>query len=443
MLIRRHPETKTMKVTELSPAPYNPRSITDEAMKGLSASIERFGLVQPIIWNERTKRVVGGHQRLKVLQANKVTETSVIVVDLPESEEKALNVALNSPAISGEFTDALDDLLREIKELEPELYGDLLLDQLLAEAAFPGTEGMTDPDAIPEPPDEAVSKRGEVYRLGNHRLLCGDSAVAEDVDRLLAGSPVHLVNTDPPYNVKVEPRSNNAIAAGLSSFKGTTHHQALDLSRHPEKARPTGKMRPKDRPLENDFVSDEEFGRLLRAWFGNIARVLLPGRAFYLWGGYSNCGNYPPVLKETGLYFSQAIIWDKEHPVLSRKDFMGAHEWCFYGWREGAAHQFFGPANAQDLWHVKKINPMAMIHLTEKPVELARLAMEYSSRPGENVLDLFGGSGSTLIGAEMTGRKAFLMEIDPAYCDVIRRRWAEFREGEGCDWQALTPPLDA
>jgi hypothetical protein len=131
--------------------------------------------------------------------------------------------------------------------------------------------------------------------------------------------------------------------------------------------------------------------------------VLLPGRGFYIWGGYANCANYPPALKANGLYFSQSIIWDKQHPVLTRKDFMGAHEWCFYGWKEGAAHQYFGPANATDLWAIKKVNPQNMIHLTEKPVELASRAMQFSSRPGENVLDLFGGSGSTMIAAEQNG----------------------------------------
>ena len=112
--------------------------------------------------------------------------------------------------------------------------------------------------------------------------------------------------------------------------------------------------------------------------------------------------------------------------MLTRKDFMGNHEWCFYGWREGAAHQFFGPNNAADVWSIKKVNPQSMVHLTEKPVELAARAMQYSSRPGENVLDLFGGSGSTLIAAEQTGRRAFLMELDPLYCDVIVQRWQKF-----------------
>jgi DNA modification methylase len=201
----------------------------------------------------------------------------------------------------------------------------------------------------------------------------------------------------------------------------------MDLARHPEKAKPTqSKLRAKDRPLANDFVTDEAFDKLLAAWFGNIARVLLPGRAFYVWGGYANVANYPPVFKAHELYFTQAIIWVKGHPVLTRKDFMGNHEWCFYGWREGAGHKFYGPNNVTDTWEVKKVNPQSMVHLTEKPVELAVRAMQYSSLAGENVLDLFGGSGSTLIAAEQTGRKAFLMELDALYCDVIVERWEKF-----------------
>jgi DNA modification methylase len=286
--------------------------------------------------------------------------------------------------------------------------------------------GLTDPDDIPAPPDAAMTKPGDLWRLGDHRLLCGDSSKIEDVDRLLDGATIQLVNTDPPYNVKVEPRSNNAIAAGLSSFE-STHHQKLDVERHPSKAKgTTRKMRAKDRPLANDFVSDAEFDRLLDAWFGNLARVLEPGRAFYVWGGYANLGNYPPFLKKHELYFSQGIVWDKQHPVLTRKDFMGAFEICFYGWREGAGHKFYGPNNVTDLWHVKKVAPQNMIHLTEKSVELAVRAMQYSSLKGENVLDLFGGSGSTLIAAEQTGRKAYLMEVDALYCDVIVQRFEQF-----------------
>ena len=210
----------------------------------------------------------------------------------------------------------------------------------------------------------------------------------------------------------------------MSSFQGPKHPQRVQVERPAEKGKAThNKLRAKDRPLTNDFLSEAEFDRLLRAWFGNLARVLEPGRAFYIWGGYANCANYPPVLQATGLYFSQAIIWDKQHPVLTRKDYMGAHEWCFYGWREGAAHQFFGPANATDVWEVQKVNPHSMIHLTEKPVELATRALQYSSRPHEKVLDPFGGSGSTLIAAEKTGLVCRGVELDPLYVDVIIRRY--------------------
>jgi DNA modification methylase len=189
---------------------------------------------------------------------------------------------------------------------------------------------------------------------------------------------------------------------------------------------PRQKLRAKDRPLANDFVTDDEFDRLLDAWFGNIARVLVPGGCFYIWGGYANCGNYPPFLKKHGLYFSQAIIWNKMHPVLTRKDFMGAHEWAFYGWNEGAGHKYYGPNNETDLWNVKKIPPQQLEHLTGKPAELAVRSIQYSSLPGQNVLDLFGGSGSTLIGAEQTGRNAFLMELDCPYADVIVDRFQRF-----------------
>ncbi len=189
-----------------------------------------------------------------------------------------------------------------------------------------------------------------------------------------SNSSTHLAR----FSLPSEPVTGaTAPAAGLSSFQAAKHHQKFDVKRHPEKAKATHKkMRAKDRPLENDYLSDEAFEKLLHSWFGNIARVLLPGRALYCWGGYANCANYPPVLKACGLYFSQAIIWDKQHPVLTRKDFMGAHEWCFYCWREGAAHKFFGPNNVTDVWSVKKINPQSMIHLTEKPVELAVRAIQ-------------------------------------------------------------------
>jgi DNA modification methylase len=423
-------------ITSIRPYDDNPR-INDAAVDAVAASIREYGFRQPIVVDEQGVIIVG-HTRYKAAIKLGMDLVPVhVAVGLTPAQAKAYRIADNQTATLSQFDD--DKLVQELAQLQDmdfdlDLTGFSSEDlQRLLESAT--TEGLTDSDAVPEPPDEAITQPGDLWLLGKHRLLCGDSSLSEDVDRLLNGAAIHLVNTDPPYGVKVEPRSNNAIAAGLSSFE-VTHHQKLDVVRHPEKAKPTDKkLRAKDRPLANDFVSDEEFDRLLHAWFGNIARVLLPRRAYYAWGGYSNIANYPPVLKAAGLYFSQAIIWIKEHPVLTRKDFMGNHEWAFYGWREGAAHQFFGPKNATDVWSVKKVNPQSMIHLTEKPVELAARAMEYSSRPGENVLDLFGGSGSTLIAAEQAGRHAFLMELDPLYCDVIVTRWQQFT-GQTAEWAA-------
>ncbi len=210
---------------------------------------------------------------------------------LTPAQVKAYRIADNQTAtLSSWDNDLLPIELAELQAMSFDLnLTGFTADDLLSLMAPAAPEGLTDPDDIPEPPDEAKTKPGDLYLVGKHRLLCGDSGKPEHVDRLLAGAPIHLVNTDPPYGVKVEPRSNNAIAAGLSSFEGTKHHQALDLARHPEKAKPTAKkLRAKDRPLANDFLDDDEFVKLLHAWFANIARVLQPGRAFYAWGGFSN-----------------------------------------------------------------------------------------------------------------------------------------------------------
>ncbi len=407
----------------------NARTHGPENMDAIIGSLKRFGQAEPLVVQKSTHRVIGGNGRLEAMRKLGWTHCDIVELDLDDLQATALGIALNRSSELATWNDAtLAKLLEELKAndaLDGVGYSPADIDQLLDDLEMQSI-GEGDPDDVPEPPEEAVTRPGDLWILGAHRLLCGDSSSVDDVDRLLDGASIHLVNTDPPYNVRVEPRSNNAIAAGNSSFK-QTHHQKLDLARHPEKSKPTHKqMRAKDRPLANDFIDEDAYEQMLRAWFGNMARVLLPGRSFYIWGGYANCGNYPPVLKAVGLYFSQAIIWVKEHPVLTRKDFMGNHEWCFHGWKEGAGHKFYGPNNVTDVWSVKKVNPQSMVHLTEKPVELARRAILYSSQRGENVLDLFGGSGSTLIACEETERKAFLMEIDPPYSDVIITRWQQF-----------------
>ena len=472
-------------VGRVVPYEKNPRKIGEDAIAAVAASIKEFGFRQPIVV-DKAGVIIVGHTRFLAAQSLGMTKVPVhVATDLSEAQIRAYRIADNK---TGELAEWDKGLLKfEIGELGDFDLSSLAFnqDELRLVMGEESGIGAVDPDSVPLPPDEARTRPGDLWVLGSHRLLCGDSGSVEDLDRLLGGEVIHLVNMDPPYNVKVEPRPNNAIAAGLSSFPShKNHHQGLDLARHPEKAKPTGKkLRAKDRPLANDFVTDEAFDGMLDAWFGNAARVLVPGRGFYIWGGYANCANYQPFLKKHELYFSQAIIWVKEHPVMTRKDMMGNHEWCFYGWKLGAGHEWLGPRNVPDVWQVsrqgvsrvhsvgnglrledadgsrldvlpggdgemrtlvvgeepvsistapsdvwtvKKVNPQGMVHLTEKPVELAARAMRYSSRPGENVLDLFGGSGSTLIAAEQLGRNAFLMELDPLYCDVIVKRWEEF-----------------
>jgi DNA modification methylase len=447
------------KTSEVRPYDKNPRD-NDGAVDAVARSIKEFGWRQPIVVDAAGVIIVG-HTRWKAAQKLGLETVPVhVATDLSPEKVKAYRIADNRLAEIAEWNmDLLPLELADLRSMDVDLellgFSSEELEKMLGAT---GTAGLTDPDSIPEPPDDPITQPGDLWILGNHRLLCADAGKAEDVDRLLDGQKIQLVNTDPPYNVKVEPRSNNAIAAGLSSFTnddlqqrkllnktcrtdGLMHHQSFDLARGASHAHgTTAKMRPKDRPLINDFVSDEAFARMLRLWFGNMARALEPGRGFYIWGGYANVANYPSALKECELYFSQTIIWVKEHPVLTRKDFMGNHEWCFYGWREGAGH-YFNPEinNATDVWSVKKVNPQSMVHLTEKPVELAVRAMTYSSKPGENVLDLFGGSGSTLIAAEQLGRRCFLMELDALYCDVIVTRWEQFT-GKKAERISATPP---
>ncbi len=391
-------QVELWNIADVTPYAANPRR-NDHAVEAVARSIATFGFRQPIVVDEQ-KVIIVGETRYKAGVQLGLKQVPVHVArGLTPAQAKAYRLADNKSAELADWDTAR--LVQELADLQKlDFAVDMLgfsADELQALLAGDVATGLEDADAVPEAPEQPVTRAHDLWLLGGHRLLCADAAQARDVDRLLAGAAIHLVNTDPPYNVGVEPRSRSAMAAGRSSFQ-PGHARPPGVPRRASKAAPR-QLCAKDRPLVNDFVSETDFDRLLGAWCSNFARALLPGRVYFMWGGYSNIGNYPHALKASGLYFSQQIIWVKEHPVLTRKDFLGNHEWCFYGWREGAAHQFFGPANVTDVWAVKKVTPQAMVHLTEKPVELAVRALQYGSRPGEHVLDLFGGSGSTLIAA--------------------------------------------
>jgi DNA modification methylase len=411
--------------TALTPYAQNPRD-NDSAVAAVAASIEAFGFRQPIVVDGEGVIVVG-HTRWKAAQRLGLAQVPVhIATDLTPDQARAYRIADNKSNELASWN--LEVLAGELQDLSAEVDWRLFgfqekdLAQLLDASV---RDGLVDADDVPALPEAATTERGDLYQLGPHRLLCGDSSDPADVDRLLEGATIDIVVTDPPYNVRVEPRSNNAIAR---ASKRRGNNQGFDLARRPSsrKVKVDTHLRAKDRPLINDWQTDADFAKVLDAWCREIARILAPGRAFYMWGGFSNLGNYPPALAANGLYFSQAIIWNKQHPVLARKDFMLAHEIAFYGWREGAAHRFLGPPNVPDIWDVKKITHQQMVHLTEKPVELGIRALTYSSRKGERVIDFFGGSGSTMIAAHQLERVAYLMELDPLYCDVIVQRYEQF-----------------
>jgi len=290
---------------DLTPYPQNPRD-NERAIAAVAASIEAFGFRQPIVV-DADRVIVVGDTRWRASQRLGLARVPVhIATDLTPDQARAYRIADNKTnELAAWNLELLAGELREMGDaVDWRLFGfqEKDLAQLLDVSLTPG---MVDPDNVPEPGDAPVTQRGDLYELGAHRLLCGESGSAEDVDRLLGGEPVDLVHTDPPYNVKVESRSNNAIA----QRKAGHHHQTFDLARAPGKAKGThAKMRPKDRELVNDWLSDEAFASILDGWCKQIARVLRPGGTFYMWGGFTNLGNYPPALVANKLYFSQAVI---------------------------------------------------------------------------------------------------------------------------------------
>lgn len=445
-------EIVRVPIDSLVPDPENARFHPEENLEAIRRSIARFGQVSPLVVHNESSIVVSGNGTLEAMRRLGMTECDVVVYEGSQDEARALAIVMNRSAETSTWDEKrLSQTLSELKAQGFTGMDSLGFDPRLLDAAIAGfgtrlvqfeaslMEKGVDEDQVPEPPDTPTTKRGDIWILGPHRLMCGDSCLPEDLDRLLDGATIQLLNTDPPYNVNVEPRSNNALAAGASHAlpllkegkQVDFHQQRFDMGRNGKPKKTSQKMRAKDRPLKNDFMTDADFDKKLLAWFGNAARVMDVGRSFYVWGGYANWTNYPPALKASGFYFSQGIQWVKKHPVLGRKDFMNDCESCFYGWKEGGPH-YFNPeiTNATNVWEVKKVTPQNMVHLTEKPVELAYRAMIYSSKGGDNVLDLFGGSGSTMMGADKAGRVAFSMEMDEAYCDVIVERWQNATGGK-------------
>jgi len=447
-------QVSKITIGQLNPAKYNPRKDLqpgDPEYEKLKRSMQEFGYVEPIVWNKRTGNIVGGHQRYKVLLDMGMSEVDCVVVDLDETKEKALNIALNK--IQGDWDyEKLKDLLQELDtgELDLELTGFDMgeIEDLMTQFHVPGE---IIEDEVPEPPEEPITKPGDLWLLGRHRLLCGDATVAADVERLMDGKKADMVFTDPPYNV------NYGDKASMLNDYQKGHRNTSSI--------------------KNDNMKKDDFLRFLIDSFKSIYVALCPGGAFYICHAESTGLEFRKAVIEAGLLLKQCIIWAKNSLVIGRQDYQWKHEPILYGWKPGAAHRWYGGRkntsviedNAQVV--IEKQDDHAIIHLslglqqlaikvsdyevifdgddklttvwriekpqrndvhpTMKPVGLCARAIENSSKPGEIVLDVFGGSGSTLIAAEQLNRTCYMMELDPVYCDVIVQRYINLKGNDG------------
>ncbi|CUH97119.1 hypothetical protein P22_3245 [Propionispora sp. 2/2-37] len=389
---------KNMKIADLKPAKYNPRKDLkpgDVEYEQLKKSILAFGYVDPIIVNGRNNVVIGGHQRLKVLAELGNTTVDVSVVDLDEKNEKALNVALNK--ISGEWDmPMLQDILLELNTdgFDMDAIG-FSLDELPQfhleedEGESEASEDDFDVDKAVENSKEPVSKPGDLWLLGRHRLLCGDATRAEDVRRLMDGKRASMIWTDPPWNVD------------------------YGASKHPSW---------KPRQILNDSMTPEKFHDFLLASFRNMRAVSEAGCMTYVAMSAQEWGNLMSVMHEAGYHWSSTIIWVKDSLVLSRKDYHTQYEPIWYGWVEGTRLCPLEDRKQSDVWEIPRPK-RSDEHPTMKPISLVARAIQNSSRAGDIVIDLFGGSGSTLIAAEQVGHTCYTMELDPVYADVIVARY--------------------
>lgn len=378
-----------MPVADLAPNPKNPRQISDQNLGHLRGSLDRFGLVENLVWNRKTKRLVSGHQRVKVLQQLGQETAMVRVVSLGKRDEATLMVELNNPAAQGEFTDDLADLFEEFGEFEG--FDDLGLDDLFE---LPKPEVIQ--DEPPPPPKRPRTKPGDLLVMGRHRLLCGDSTDPDVVAAVMAGELASLVVTDPPYGVAYQ---NDGDPIHLKKRRRRT-----DLL-----------------VVENDNLGDEGTRKLVCA--AAVAWPLTPGGAFYV---FSPPGRTETVfrlaLDDAKHELRQCLVWAKDRFVMGRQDYQWRHESILYGWRDGAAHYFVDDRTQDTVWECPRPSK-SEDHPTMKPVELVARAIANSSRPDDVVFDGFAGSGTLLVACHQTGRVARLVELDPRYCDVIAARW--------------------
>lgn len=384
----------------LIPADYNPREISPEALEGLKNSIIHNGLVQPLVVNRRTGHVIGGHQRLVALLELGVHEEMVGFVDLDLAHEKALNLALNNRQIEGDWVpEKVGIILEELREVLPESLDLFRLRELghdlgvLKSALGGGDRPDVDDTPIIDESRPAISEIGDLYLLGEHMLLCGDSLDPACVDRLMGGETAQMIFTDPPWNVNY----------GIDNPVET-----------------------KDRPILNDHMDTAKWHEWLEQMSVQLIRITDVGAHIYLVMGTASWPETHASLVKSGFRWSSTIAWVKDTFVMSPADYHQRWEAIWYGWKAGKARRCPLLDRTQDnVWEFAR--PKASpYHPHTKPVALIEKALENSSLKGDVVVDLFGGSGSTLIACETSGRRCRTMELDPKYADVIVQRFVDF-----------------
>jgi DNA modification methylase len=379
-------------IDSVRPYEQNPR-VNDPAVDAVASSIRQFGIRQPLVVDEQGIIIVG-HTRYKAARVLGVEQVPVHVAkDLTPEQVKAYRLADNKTGELSEWDyDLLPIELAELRNLDYDLATLGFNEEELGKLLGPGVEtGQGDPDEVPEPLPQAITRSGDMWLLGEHRLLCGDSTRPEDVARLMEGEKATMLWTDPPWNVAIGGDGN-----------------------------PRHRQRP---GLANDNLPPEQFEDFLTKFAANAANYVT-GDVYCVLGA-SEWPTLDRALRSCGFHWSATVIWVKDVFVLGRSKFHRRYEPVWYGWHQDGKSSFQGRRDVDDVWEIARPK-RSEEHPTMKPCQLVERALEYSSAPGDVVLDLFGGSGTTLIACEKLSRKARLLELEPHYCDVIARRWCEF-----------------
>lgn len=417
-------EKAQMDVVEISTikrADYNPKidhKPGDPEFEDLKNSIREFGQVIPMVINRKTGTLVSGHQTMTVLQHLGWKFANVVYVDEDDDRERALNAAINK--IKGRYDEKkLVAMFLQLPEALRPLTGWKLKEIKAMELKLPGMEpheDLFDPDAAAEEIQEPITKRGDIIILGDHRLMCGDSTDREDVSKLMSNEIARMIFTDPPYNVNYGRVKNPKYGSSTRRIFQAKHSNG-----------------PLKDTIANDNQSAPDWLEFNKRLF-EIFKEFCDGD-LYMWGASGPDGmTARQLLVDVGCHWSATIIWAKDSLVISPANYHRKYEPCFYGWfGRSSFNNAMGSGNDRsgltDVWEIPR--PKASdLHPTMKPVLLCAKAIQNSSDPGQVVLDLFGGSGSTLIAAEQTGRRCFMMELEPLYCDVIVQRWEEQTGGK-------------